>query len=136
MDYEGIHFRCRRCFKTGHNAKSCAKRRVKSLASWWKDVTPQSYTVEKVARNLKSHQEVGGLIVDSSVKDPELSNDAQGLTGDLDGSSEGGILVGCSSFQDAIGGVQLLEEGPSSQKVLNAGMDEENQSENHCWDSK
>ncbi|GLJ22954.1 hypothetical protein SUGI_0433000 [Cryptomeria japonica] len=110
--------------------------RVKSLASWWKDVTPQSYTVEKVAGNLKSHQDVGGLINDSIVKDPELSNDGQGMAGGLVGASEGGFPKGCSSFQDAIGGVQMMEDGPSSQKGLNASMDEENHSENHCCDSK
>ncbi|XP_057833889.2 uncharacterized protein LOC131044554 [Cryptomeria japonica] len=103
MDYEGIPFRCRRCLKTGHNVDSCAKRRVKSLASWWKDVTPQSYVMEKVAGNLKSHQDVRGLINDSIAKVPELSNEGQGPAGGLVGKAV--CPEGCSSFQDAIGGV-------------------------------
>ncbi|GLJ35018.1 hypothetical protein SUGI_0704560 [Cryptomeria japonica] len=103
---------------------------VKSLASWWKDVPPQSYTVEKVAGILKSHQDVEGLINDSIAKIPDISNDGQDLASGLVG--EGVFPKGCRSFQDSIGGIQLMEDGPSSQRGLNAGMDEGNQSKNHC----
>ncbi|XP_059071741.1 uncharacterized protein LOC131038386 [Cryptomeria japonica] len=84
VDYEGISFRCRRCFKIGHNVDSCAKR----------------------------------------------------LAGGLVGVNEGGFQEGCSSFQVAKGGVQKMEDGPSSQGGLNVGMVEGIQPENQCWDSK
>ncbi|GLJ16371.1 hypothetical protein SUGI_0277530 [Cryptomeria japonica] len=36
VDYEGIPFRCRQCFKIGHTVASCPRFRVKHSASWWK----------------------------------------------------------------------------------------------------
>ncbi|GLJ55949.1 hypothetical protein SUGI_1201090 [Cryptomeria japonica] len=52
--YEGIPFRCRRCFKTTHIVDSCPRLRVKCSTSWWKEVTPQFYTVDKVVGDLSS----------------------------------------------------------------------------------
>lgn len=46
LDYEGIPFRCRRCFKTGHAAAQCGFEK-KASTSWWKGASQQHYTVEK-----------------------------------------------------------------------------------------
>ncbi|GLJ12571.1 hypothetical protein SUGI_0193660 [Cryptomeria japonica] len=66
----------------------------------------------------------------------DLTNFVQGLAGGLVGVNEGGFQEGCSSFQVAKGGVQKMEDGPSSQGGLNVGMVEGIQPENQCWDSK
>lgn len=52
LDYEGVPFRCRICYQTGHVAEECAKHRKKKSTSWWKDMTPQHYTVEKQVEKL------------------------------------------------------------------------------------
>lgn len=49
LDYEGIPFRCRRCFKTGHVVAKydLEKVKVKKPSSWWKGASSQHYTVFK-----------------------------------------------------------------------------------------
>ncbi|GLJ11886.1 hypothetical protein SUGI_0179280 [Cryptomeria japonica] len=54
VDYEGIPFICIRCFRIGHTVDSCDRRRVKRPTSWWKEVTPIFYTIEKEEVNLIS----------------------------------------------------------------------------------
>ncbi|XP_059066201.1 uncharacterized protein LOC131857545 [Cryptomeria japonica] len=54
VDYEGIPCRCKRCFKTGHTVDSCTRLRVKRSASWWKEVTPKFYMVDKLLENAQA----------------------------------------------------------------------------------
>lgn len=35
LDYDGISFRCRRCFKTVHAVGNCGIEKKNSSASWW-----------------------------------------------------------------------------------------------------
>ncbi|GLJ49037.1 hypothetical protein SUGI_1034510 [Cryptomeria japonica] len=54
VDYEGISFRCGRCFDNSHSVDSCDRHRVKRATSWWKGVTPNLYTMEKEEVNMIS----------------------------------------------------------------------------------
>lgn len=47
LDYEGLIFRCKKCYKVGHIVTKCPnfKSQDKWEASWWKDVSPMHYCV-------------------------------------------------------------------------------------------
>lgn len=51
LDYEGIPFRCRKCHKIGHLAARCSSEKVRSKKSpsWWKGVSDNHYTIQKVS---------------------------------------------------------------------------------------
>ncbi|GLJ31106.1 hypothetical protein SUGI_0622700 [Cryptomeria japonica] len=91
VDYEGIPFRCRRCFKTRHNVDSCTRLTVKHLASWWKEVTPQLYRVDKEAGDPSTPQDVGGLTNVTSEKALEPTNNIQRAIRGLDCAEKGGV---------------------------------------------
>lgn len=56
LDYEGVPFRCRICYKIGHLVAQFAKKRTNKYVSWWKDVTSQHYIVEKEKEKQASPQ--------------------------------------------------------------------------------
>lgn len=58
LDYEGIPFRCRRCFNTGHSAAHCGFEKKTKTTTWWKGASQQHYTVEKKADQNKSFSDV------------------------------------------------------------------------------
>lgn len=58
LDYEGVPFRCRRCFKTGHAATQCGFEKKSKIATWWNGASQQHYTVEKKFDPLRSFSEV------------------------------------------------------------------------------
>lgn len=74
MDFEGISFRCRRCFKICHNVDSCDRCKVERPTSWWKEIDSYFYMVEKVEVNHISSQDLGGLIKYSKERVPEADN--------------------------------------------------------------
>ncbi|GLJ53939.1 hypothetical protein SUGI_1152740 [Cryptomeria japonica] len=47
LDYEGIPFRCKIYFKTGHAASHCGSEKKSLATSWWKGASVQHYTVHK-----------------------------------------------------------------------------------------
>ncbi|XP_059074832.1 uncharacterized protein LOC131874903 [Cryptomeria japonica] len=47
LDYEGIHFRCRRYFKIGHSAAQCGLEKKTMSSSWWKGASQKHYTIGK-----------------------------------------------------------------------------------------
>lgn len=49
LSYEGISFKCRRCFKTGHVVSKCELQRGKTInsSSWWNGVSSQHYTTKR-----------------------------------------------------------------------------------------
>lgn len=47
LDYEGVPFRCGKCFNTSHVVDQCSKHKRESQATWWKEVSPQYYSVEQ-----------------------------------------------------------------------------------------
>ncbi|GLJ16365.1 hypothetical protein SUGI_0277300 [Cryptomeria japonica] len=57
LNYEGIPFRCRRYFKTGHVAAKCylEKVKVKKPSSWWKGASSQHYMVFKSSSQMVGH---------------------------------------------------------------------------------
>ena len=81
LDYEGIPFHCRKCRKIGHMASGCSagKSRSKMPPSWWKGVSEEHYTVQKVLSpgDEDSLQdivvEVSSTIPGSSAKDHPLA---------------------------------------------------------------
>ncbi|GLJ43499.1 hypothetical protein SUGI_0904370 [Cryptomeria japonica] len=84
--------------------------------------TPQFYTVDKEEVNLKTPQDVGGLIKDTSAEAPEQTNVEQGLAYGSDGVANGGVHVGCSSIQVASGVAQKVEGGSSSRVGFDARL--------------
>lgn len=58
LDYEGIPFRCRRCFNTRHAAAHCGFEKKTKRATWWKGASQQHYMVEKKVDQNKSFLEV------------------------------------------------------------------------------
>ncbi|GLJ19278.1 hypothetical protein SUGI_0346720 [Cryptomeria japonica] len=60
VDFEGVPFRCRRCFKTGHLATSCGRCRIECITSLWKEEVPHFYRVEKVVVDHFSPQALNG----------------------------------------------------------------------------
>ncbi|GLJ24654.1 hypothetical protein SUGI_0471370 [Cryptomeria japonica] len=117
VDYEGIPFRCRRCFKTGHNVDSCARRRVKQPTSWWKEVTPQFYMVDEEG-GPSTPQDMGGLIKDTSEKAVEPTNNMQGVACGSDGVVVGGAHLGCCLVQVVNVSEQKMEGGSGSRGVV------------------
>lgn len=81
VDYEGIPFKCRRCFKTGHNVDSCTRLRVKRTASWWKEVTPHFYTVDKEVGDHSPPHIVGDLSSDKGLDPTNIMQRAVGGLG-------------------------------------------------------
>ncbi|GLJ25620.1 hypothetical protein SUGI_0490800 [Cryptomeria japonica] len=104
MDYEGVPFRCRRCFKTGHNAASYDRGNVERSASRWKGITPQFYTVDKEVNQIPP-QGLGGLRKNANalVSEIDLNLGPTNSNGGLPGFSNGGVKddahLGCSSNQ-------------------------------------
>lgn len=48
LDFEGILFRCRKCFQTGHVVARCeTDKKKKRSASWWKGASSEHYFVKK-----------------------------------------------------------------------------------------
>lgn len=76
LDYEGIPFRCRRCFKTGHVVAKCdlEKVKLKKPSSWWKGDSSQHYMVFKSSSQTVGHDlpiNVSKVsVVDSAVSVP------------------------------------------------------------------
>lgn len=108
VDFEGVPFRCRRCFKTRHNTASCDRHRVERPTTWWKEVTPQHYTVEKVEVNQKIPQILSGGHKDVNEKEPEIkeSSDSpksweikQGMIGNFEALVKDCVNVGSCSNQ-------------------------------------
>ncbi|XP_059067593.1 uncharacterized protein LOC131858381 [Cryptomeria japonica] len=61
LDYEGILFQCRRCFKTCHVVAQCRLEKKTMSASWWKGASEQHYTVEKKFEQPRSFSQVVAL---------------------------------------------------------------------------
>lgn len=61
LDYEGVLFRCRRCFKTGHATELCGFEKKATKATWWKCASEQHYMVLKKPDQPKSFFEVVAL---------------------------------------------------------------------------
>ncbi|XP_059072871.1 uncharacterized protein LOC131073225 isoform X2 [Cryptomeria japonica] len=58
LDYEGIPFRCTRCFKTRHAAEHCSFEKKAIKATWWKGTYVQHYMVSKISDQPRSFFEV------------------------------------------------------------------------------
>ncbi|XP_059075127.1 uncharacterized protein LOC131875118 [Cryptomeria japonica] len=59
LDYEGIPFRCRRCFKTDHVLGNCGLAKKNLVASWWLRASFQHYTVKKSSETFNESLGVG-----------------------------------------------------------------------------
>lgn len=45
LDFEGLPFRCRKCFSIGHLASDCSLPRHISACTWWKDAIADHLTI-------------------------------------------------------------------------------------------
>lgn len=52
LNFEGLPFRCRKCFSTGHLASDCSISRHKGAATWWKDATVDHLTIHAAESDL------------------------------------------------------------------------------------
>ncbi|GLJ11251.1 hypothetical protein SUGI_0148660 [Cryptomeria japonica] len=118
VDYEGIPFRCRRCFKTGHTIDSCTRLRVKHSMSWWKEVSPQFYMVDKVVGDLSPPQIMGDL---SSDKGLDATINMQRAVSGLGCANNGGSLLGGSSTQASCASKKKMEGKAMAEKKLEDG---------------
>lgn len=74
LDYEGIPFKCRRCFQTGHIIAHYAKCISDEMATWWKEVSPHHYLGEKGESLLKETKKKKGC-VGFIQQTPKISSD-------------------------------------------------------------
>lgn len=80
LDYEGIPFRCRRCFKIGHATAPCEFEKKAKKATWWNGAS-QHYTVEKKSDQHRSFFEV-------------VASESQGLgTSSQDAPNDGAAMA-------------------------------------------
>ncbi|GLJ04863.1 hypothetical protein SUGI_0005010 [Cryptomeria japonica] len=100
LDLEGILFRCRRCFKMGLIICLCDKCKVEKSITWWKEVTPLHYIVEKVDENhknipqvLSEEDECLNVGSEKEMKDMESSNTSECLEINRKNSGDVGTLA-------------------------------------------
>lgn len=66
LDFEGLPFRCKKCFATSHSTSNCSLLHHKGVATWWKDATLDHLTIYAIdsADELLS---VDDVVVDATV---------------------------------------------------------------------
>lgn len=110
LDYEGVPFRCRRCFKIGHAAAQCGFEKKTKTTTWWNGASLQHYMVEKRSDQLRSFSEV--VVSDSHAAGASDSQVAGVLTAGVSPSSAGEATM-INHIEHTIRPVSVSTDGAS-----------------------
>ncbi|XP_059068774.1 uncharacterized protein LOC131859220 [Cryptomeria japonica] len=83
LDYEGIPFRCHRCFTTGHATKNCGLEKKNPVASQWSRASYQHYTIIKKSLYSSIESQVAGVSTMASLDSLMAKKDSSNAIKDV-----------------------------------------------------